>query len=111
MLYVCQCAIKVVVRWAGNGSNWRGWLRWFLVAWGGSFLLWAWIWGFSPAQPPSSITSCEGAGLPAHTSGNHTAEAVSSPTWTKRQGRTDETTSESRGGVSGVTDARGLKDV
>ena len=71
---------------------------------GGSFLLWAWIWVFSPAQPPSSITSCEGAGLPAHTSGNHTAEAVASPTWMKRQGRIDETTSESRGGVSGAED-------
>ena len=54
---------------------------------GGSLLLWAWIWGFSPAQPPSSITSCEGVGLPAHISGNHTAEAVASPRWTKRRGR------------------------
>ena len=50
--------------------------------------------GVFPCSTPSSITSCEGEGLPAH---NHTVEAVASPTWTKRQGRTDKTTSESRG--------------
>ena len=64
--------------------------------------------GFFPCSTPSSITSCEGEGLPAH---NHTVEAVASPTWTKRQGRTDKTTLESRGGVIGVTDARGLNTV
>ena len=75
---------------------------------GGSFLLWAWIRGFPLLCNPQAAS--RGQGVWPTPPPNHTADAVASPTWTKRQGETGGTASESGQEVSGVMDARGLKD-
>ena len=78
---------------------------------GGSFLLWAWIRGFPLlCNPQAASPAVRGQSVRPTPSPNHTADAVASPTWTKRQGGTGGTASESGQEVSGVMDARGLKD-